>query len=149
MDPGRMGRPRPGNPAGPHRMPLDRWNQMSPEERQRELKKLPPERQKQIQERVDEFNHLPQEEQQRLRERYARFSQLSPERQDIVRRQIRRFNELDAERRRIVGQELTHLRGVPEADRRARINSEDFRTRFSLSEQQLIEDLSQILPTPK
>ena len=75
-----------GKPAGSQaRNPIDRWNQMSPEERERELAKLPPERARQIRERIRRYNQLPPREKQALREGYRKFSQLPPEKQEIVR----------------------------------------------------------------
>src|ERR1700728_3253791 len=46
------------------RNPIDRWNQMSPEERERELAKLPPERARKIRERIRRYNQLPPREKQ-------------------------------------------------------------------------------------
>ena len=55
-----------GSLAGPSkRTPLERWMQLSPEQRERALKELPPERRKVFQERMDRFNRLPKEEQER------------------------------------------------------------------------------------
>ena len=45
--------------APPARNPIDRWNRMSPEERERELAKLPPERARLIRERIRRYNQLP------------------------------------------------------------------------------------------
>lgn len=56
--------------------PLTRWNQMSPEQREKQLSKLPPERQAQIRERLGRFNALPPEERDRLQRRYERFNSL-------------------------------------------------------------------------
>ena len=67
---------------------------MTPEEREKALQKLPPERQQRIREQIQHFNSLPPGEQDRLRERYQRFSALPPETQDAMRRDMRRFREL-------------------------------------------------------
>jgi hypothetical protein len=127
---------------------IDRWNRMSPAARRRALEKLPPERQRQIRERVERFNRLPADEQDRLRERYRNFSRLPGHKQILLRRQMRAFNQAPEERRTALTRELEALRGMPEADRDARIQSEEFRSKYSLPEQQMLQDLSENLPIP-
>jgi Protein of unknown function (DUF3106) len=148
----------PGQRAGGHARPgpgrggvtpLDHWNHMSAEERERRLSKLPPERQQAIRERLERFNKLPREEQDRLRLRYERFSSLTPAQQQTVRRQIRSFNGLPAERRSEVGRELQGLRTMTPEDREARVKSDDFVNRYNANERQILNDLSTyLLPLP-
>jgi len=125
---------------------IDRWNRMSPEERERELAKLPPARARLIRQRIWRYNHMPPEEQQALRERYQTFSQLPPDRRRIVRARLEEFRQLPAARRPVVHQETERLRLLPEAQRQATMNSDEFRGRFSPQEQQIIRDLSTYLP---
>jgi hypothetical protein len=128
---------------------IDRWNRMSPEERERELAKLPPDRARMIRQRIWQYNHMPPEEQQALRERYRTFSQLPTEKQQIVRDRLREFSQLPEARQPLVHLEVKQLRVLPEAQRKARINGEEFRGRFSPQEQQIIKDLSTYLaPEP-
>jgi len=123
--------------------PIDRWNRMSPEERERQLAKLPPERARLIRERLRQYNQLPPEEKEALRENYERFSQLPPEKQEVVRRRMREFRELPQARRLAIRHEIEALRALPESERRARMNSEAFRTQFSPPEQQIIRDVTE------
>jgi hypothetical protein len=125
---------------------LDRWNRMTPDQRSRALAKLTPERRQQIQERLDRFNAMPKEEQDRMRRRYDRFSHLAPERQAIVKRQIQAFIKLPDERRPAISREFEQLRRLPADERNARMNSEEFRNRYSPREQQLLSDLSNAMP---
>jgi predicted Fe-S protein YdhL (DUF1289 family) len=127
---------------------LDRWNSMSPEQRERALQKLPPERQQQIRRRLERFNSLPKEEQDRLRSRYERFSSLPPDRQQTVRRQIRNWSQLPDERRPVVSREFDQLRRLTPEERQARIQSDEFRARFSPHEQRILSDLSDNLALP-
>ena len=142
----------PGKPATPRqaraRNPIDRWNQMSPEERERELAKLPPERASMIRERIRRYNQLPEKEKQALRDRYQRFSQLPPDKQAIVRQRMLEFRQLPLARRPAVRREVFQLRGLPEAERRARLDSEEFRSRFSPQEQQIVRDITENFPLP-
>ncbi|MFB3825504.1 MAG: DUF3106 domain-containing protein [Bryobacteraceae bacterium] len=127
--------------------PLDRWNQMSPAQRDRALAKLPPDRQKSMIQRLDEFNRLPEAEKNRLRQRYARFSQMPQEKQELLRRQMRSFNQVPPDRRRVLAREIQNLRRLSDDDRRARVASEDFRGRYSAEEQQMLQDLSEYYPS--
>ena len=141
--PARPGGPkgRPGNPA----MAVDRWNAMTPEERQKALDKLPPQRQKEILARIERFNNLPKEEQDRLRRRAERLAELSPERRQKVLKQIARFSQLSTDRRQALSHELESLRPLSESERNTRMSSEEFRGHYSADEQAMIRDLAQLL----
>jgi len=125
---------------------IDRWNRMSPAERERQLAKLPPDRARMIRQRILRYNQMNPEEQQALRERYQTFSQLPPDKQEIVRGRLREFRTLPGARRPVVHGEVEQLRLMPEAQRQARMNGDEFRNRYSPQEQQIIRDLSTYLP---
>jgi hypothetical protein len=131
------------------RTPIDQWNQMSPEERDKAMQSLPPERQKQIRRKLATFNSLPAAEKEALREHYEAFSHLSPERQELVRKQMRRFGETPPERRKTLAREFQDLRNMSPADRQDRISSEEFRNRYSPEEREMLQDLSENLSTAK
>jgi hypothetical protein len=124
---------------------LDRWNRMSPEQRQRALEKLPPERRKQLEDRLERWNQLPKEQQERLRERYERFSSLPADKQQLVRQQYNRFRQLPPERQQELNREYAQLRDLPGPQRQERLNSDEFRSRFSPEDQQILRDLSENL----
>jgi hypothetical protein len=127
------------------RFPIDRWNDMKPEQRERALAKLPPERQQKIRDQIARFNSLPEAEQQRLRERYRRLQQMPPDKQDAVRRELRQFNETPPERRRVLVREMRDLRKLSDTDRRTRMASDEYRARYSPDEQHMLEDLTDYL----
>jgi hypothetical protein len=131
------------------RTPIDQWNQMSPEERDKAIQSLPPERQKQMRQKLATFNSLPTAEKQALREHYEAFSKLSPERQDLVRRQMRKFGETPPERRKALAREFQDLRNMPAAERQERIASEEFRSKYSPEEREMLQDLSENLSNAK
>lgn len=124
---------------------LDRWNKMPPEERDRELAKLPQERARRIRQLLRRYNQMTPQEQKDLRKRYRTFSELSPEEKETVRQRLREFHALPQERRPVVHGEIDELRKLPEAQRQARMNSEEFRGRYSPQEQQIIKDLTEHL----
>jgi ABC-type Fe3+/spermidine/putrescine transport system ATPase subunit len=127
------------------RFPMDRWNAMKAEDRDRVLSKLPPDRQQKIRDQIARFNSLPESEQQRLRERYQRLQQMAPEKQDAIRRELRQFNETAPERRRALAREMRQLRGLSEGDRRARIAGDEYRNRYTPDERQMLQDLTDYL----
>jgi hypothetical protein len=123
--------------------PLERWNRLTPEQRQRVLAHMPPERRREFQQKLQQYRNLPPEERQQLRDRYQAFSQLPPEQQNHARELFRQFNSLPEDRRPIVRQEYEQLRSMSESERSARIASEAFRSRFNSAEQQMLQDLAQ------
>ncbi|MDP2999508.1 MAG: DUF3106 domain-containing protein [Bryobacterales bacterium] len=127
---------------------VERFERMTPQQRQRFLGKLPPERKQQFEDRLDRYERMTPEQRQQVREQYELFQGLPKERQDALRRAFRQFNELPAGRRRVLRREYQRLRQLAGEGRRARINSDEFRNRYNLAEQQLLDDLAKLLPPP-
>ncbi len=119
---------------------------MTPEQRERALEKLPPERQARIREQLQRFDSLPKAEQERRLRLAEMFANLPPEKQDLVRRQIKAFNELPEDRRRVVGPAFQRLRRLSDAERQAVMARPAFQNRFTPAEQQMLADLSENLP---
>lgn len=140
--------PRAGRPLGPGPAVMDRIERMTPEERRRVLDRLPPERRKLVEERLKQFSQLPPEERARLRRRLDRFAQLPPQQQEAARMLFGRFNRLPEARRNLLAGEFQRLRQMEEAGRRARINSDEFRSKYTQAEQQLLQDLSKLAAAP-
>src|SRR5437762_2823149 len=87
--------PKPGGAPGARQAAvIERWTQMSPEQRSRALAKLPPERRQRIEELLSRYQSLSPEEREQLRFRSEMFNQLPPEKQDVARRMFRQFNQL-------------------------------------------------------
>jgi hypothetical protein len=99
---------------------LQRFQQMSPQERERALSKLPPERRARIEQQLERYEKLTPAQKEFVNQRLAMLQSLPPRRQAAVR------------------QELQRLRGLPPGQRRAALNSEDERDRFSPDEMKLI-----------
>ena len=127
------------------RTPVDKFNRMTPDERQRALEKLPPERRKKIEDQLNWYNSLTPQQRRQLRSRLQAFNQLPPEKQNQTRRLFRQFGELPQERQEPVLKEFENLRVLPEAERRARINSDEFRNKYNSHEQRILGDLSGLL----
>ena len=120
---------------------IDRWNRMSPEEQQKFLAKFPPDKRKQVEAQLNRFKNLPPEE----RSRPQTFSQLPPEKQNQARRAWAQFGKLPKDRQPLLRDEFENLRTMPEAERNARINSDEFRNKYNANEQGILRDFSGVL----
>jgi Protein of unknown function (DUF3106) len=145
-------RPSPPPPKAPKKIndpgaSIAQWLlQMTPEQRERALEKFPPERQAQIRERLAKLDALPPQQQQRLIQQYQMLASLPQDKQLLVRAQIQAYNQMPQERKDVVGPELQRLRRLPEDKREARLASDDFKSKFTPSEQKMMEDISRYLP---
>jgi hypothetical protein len=126
---------------------LGTLSRMTPEQRERALSDLPQARRDQIEERIRNFQKLTPAQQSRQLEQLKRFNSLSPDRQKDVRRSMQDRSQLPDDRRKAVNQELGQITALPERDRKSYMKSEDFRSRFSPSEQKMIRNLSEVLPS--
>jgi hypothetical protein len=102
---------------------VQRFLRMSPEERQRALAQLPPERRQQIEENVGRLERLSPEQRAQLERRYQIFEKLPPGRRALVREAIMR------------------LRAMPPAQRKAVLESDDAKLRFNPEEIRLLRDV--------
>ena len=134
--------PRLNNPVGP----VQRFLSMTPEEQQRVMEKATPQVQRQLQQALDRFNSRPPAQRARLLQQYQALATLSPQQQVLVGRQIAAFNHLPEDRIKPVRQELLRLLRMPPDERSTRFVSEDFSSRYSPAEQQILKDLSGNLP---
>jgi hypothetical protein len=124
---------------------IDRWNRMSPEEQQKFLAKFPPDKRQKIADRLNHYKNLPPEE----RARPQTFSQLPPEKQNQARRAWAQFGKLPKDRQPLLRDEFENLRTMPEAQRNARINSDEFRKKYNANEQSILRDFSGVLSANK
>ena len=144
-----MGRRPPARPEraqkGP-RTPVDEFLRMPPEEQRKALDRLPPDQRERLQKRLDAFKQLPPEQRSNLGEQYRRLSELPPERQEVVRSAFKRFGNQPPERQQAMRQELRQLSGLSPEERQARLQSPEFQGNFNHHEQQIIKDMSNLLP---
>jgi hypothetical protein len=124
---------------------FERFQRMSPQQREKWLSNLPAGRKEQIEKRWENYQKLPDEDRDRLGKQLENFRQLPPERQEAMRRLSRRFHEMPDERKTMLREEMQTLRGLDEDGRRERIHSDEFRNKYSAGEKQLLEDLSRVL----
>jgi hypothetical protein len=137
--------PRLVNPASP----AARLMLAAPEERQRYLEKLPPERRERIQKQLEWFDSLPREQQQLQIRRAERFAGLSPERRLVTRQRMLDFNQLPPQRKQAIRRALVLLQDMNPRQRANRLNSPAFKMRFSEEERRILESLSENLLPPR
>lgn len=101
---------------------LQRLSQMTPEQRQKALARLPPERRVRVEEQLARLDALPPEQKANVLERYDLFQGLPRDRQGAVRA------------------ELQSLRKMTVPQRRARLNSPEFAQNFSPEEQRVLKE---------
>ncbi len=139
--------PRPEKPAPkPSKTPIDEFQKMSPEERQKALDRLPPHQRQQVEERLKNFNQLPPAQQQTLKNMYNRLNQLPPARQEVVRSAMNKFFQEPADRQQAMREELRGMAALPDQDRQARMASPEFQSKFSGKEREIVRDMSDLLP---
>ncbi len=145
---GGMNRPRPVRPERPTKAPktpIDEFQTMSPEERQKALNRLPPKQRDEFEKRLQRFNELPPEQQRVLKNMYSRLNQLPAGRQEAVRKSMNQFFETPPDRRQAMREELRGLGALPESEREAHMASPEFRSKFSPAEQEIVRDMSELV----
>jgi hypothetical protein len=125
---------------------FERLQRMSPEERQRFLSRIPPEKRLDLEKRLRQIEEIPPDVRQRLRREYDEFQQLPPERQDAIRRVLKQINDLEPRRRGQVRGAIASLRQFVPAVREERMNSRRFKNHFDEAEQRLIREAVEVLP---
>jgi hypothetical protein len=114
----------------------------TPQQRERALAKLPPERQTAIRKQLEWFDSLPKAQQDEQIRRLERFASLPPDQQVIVRLQVAALAKLPPARRQAIQRALGMLQSLPYPQRAVRMNNPAFKSRFSPEELSIIEDLS-------
>jgi Protein of unknown function (DUF3106) len=73
---------------------VQRFLQMSPEDRERALSRLTPERRQQMEQRLNRLQQLPPEQVQRLQDLYPAFTSLRPARRQAIRQEIQQLRQM-------------------------------------------------------
>lgn len=114
-------------PLGPRPEVVERFSRLSPDERKEALGRLPAARREAIERRLERWNNMTPEERSRVADSYARFQEMTPERQQEVRRLFRRFNEtFTGERRQEAHALIRKLRKADPEERKSLLNDRRF-----------------------
>jgi hypothetical protein len=131
--------------AGPRLNPANQFERliaMPPEKREQVIERLPPQQQERLRARLDQFDKLPPQQKALRLELANRYFALPPERQQAYAEQVHAFNQLVPRRKKAIVDELHTLWTLPDADRRTRLGSEDFKARYSPDELQILTEIS-------
>jgi hypothetical protein len=124
---------------------LDRLRRMTPEQRRRFLRNLPPERRRLIEQRLREVDRMSPEERSLAARRLEDFQSLPEERRMWVRRLHGVFLNMPRDRRELLRQEVQTLDDLSPEDRKTRMESEEFRNSYSPAEQRWLFELNRAL----
>lgn len=125
---------------------LMRLLQMSPDEREAALSRLPPDRRKQIEEKLENFSKRPAEQQARVLDQQKRLTALPPERQAVARQALTEYQAIDGPRKVVIAAQLARLNAMTPEQRAVLMNRPAFRGRFSDTEIQMMNNLIGIVP---
>lgn len=125
---------------------VERFNKMAPEDRQRVLKRLPEDRREELEKNRERYNKLSDEQKKRLERQYGNFAQMPREQQESVRMSFRQMSQLPVERRQALQRELRRLRMMDPGERKARIQSGEYKSAYSPEEQKILEQLNVLVP---
>jgi Protein of unknown function (DUF3106) len=147
--------PHPLQGPGPHAGDwLRRFRGVPPAEQQKmlesdpEFSKLPPDRQSRLRDRLQWFNSRTPEEQQRILDRMEVREHMTPEQKQEEKQLFQRFRGLPDDRRDTLRLELRNLSVMAPDDRQRYMGSDEFRTKFSDSERDMLNEAVN-LGTPK
>jgi len=134
----------PEAPASPQY--LDKLLKLTPEQRKKALSALPPARRANIERKLNDYQKLSPEQRAKDLDRFQRMHNLPPQKMAQVRASLKRYTELPPDRHRLVYNQIEKMKPLSAPDRRALMNSEEFRNKFTPSEQQMLEDISLVTP---
>lgn len=126
--------------------PIERLAQLTPEQRERILEQLPPERQAQVRKQLEKFDQLPQAQKDRLARQAQSLAALPPEKRRLINQGIFAINHLPEDRKPAVAKELRSLLRMSPEDRATVLDSDSFKRRYSPQEQKILSDLSNNIP---
>lgn len=131
---------------------INRHSSLSPQEQQRALEhepgfhQLAPDTQQRMRNRLTELNNMSPERRQRVIERNEALERLSPNQRQDVRGAMSDLRALPLDRRRAVSRAFRQLRSEPQQQRQSTLQSDQFRSQFSPSEQNTLNNLMRVEP---
>lgn len=125
---------------------VERFNKMSPEDRDRVVKSLPEDRRKEVEKNRERYNKLSDEQKKRLEKQYSNFAEMPAEQQQATRSAFRQLGQSPLDRRQAMQKELRRLRNMDAPARKERMESEAYKSAFSADEQKIMERLSVLVP---
>lgn len=125
-----------------HEAPLEVFQRMTLQERERAMAALPPERRKKLQKQLDAYDRLTPAQKNQL----DWFNHLPPDRQESFRKVYKKFVSEPPERQQLMRDEMSRLNALPQQERKARLASPELRSRFNKNEHQILSQMAEALP---
>lgn len=133
--------------AAPHPL-LERIDRMAPADREKFFNLIPDEGKRDaMRRRWEIWNRMPPDERERLGALIHELPNLPPQRLEAARLLFRRFSELPQDRQTAIREEVAEMRKLSPEERRARVNSDEFRNQFSDPEKRLMLDMARVFPS--
>jgi Protein of unknown function (DUF3106) len=132
---------------------LRQYGDVSPDQQRRALqndpqfRRLPAQRQQQLQQRLQDFSRRPPEQQQRILNRMETWEHLTPQQQQTARRMHSQFQQLPPERQQALKNAIQALRAMPPDARQRAIQSGRF-SQYSPQERELLNGALQLPLAP-
>lgn len=133
---------------------LRRYKDLPPEEQERALqsnpafRRLPPMQQQRLLQLLRHFSSLPPDKQLRMLNRMETWEHLTREQKQQARQIFFAMRELPPARRFLVRQAIRELRAIPPDQREREIDSDQYRTRFTDQEREMIRGISRLPLAP-
>jgi len=115
---------------------------MTPADREKEIQKLPPDRQEKVRQQLQRYDQLPAERKALLQ----RLWDLPQGRRQQVRQSMQDFQTQPPERKRVMWQQLQKVHEMEPGEREVYFDSPEFKSQYSKDEQEIMKNMSEILP---
>jgi hypothetical protein len=122
---------------------------MTPEQRERALEPLPPERQAAFRKTLEWFDSLPKEQQEMQIHRIERFDALTPEKKAEFRQLLMALDQLPGPRKTLIGRQLYLLQEMPDQQRENTLKRPQFQERFTPEELRILKGLADAWNPPQ
>ena len=133
---------------------LRHYKDLPPAQQRRELerdpqfRRLPPQRQAQLQKRLQHFANLPPQQQERVLNRMETWEHLTHDQKQQARQLFQQFKQLPPDRRQAVNRAIRGMRDLSPDQRDQLIDSDQFRSQFSPQERSVIGGASHLPLAP-
>jgi hypothetical protein len=124
---------------------LERLRRMTPAQRQRFLNNVPPERRRVLEQRLREVDRMSPEQRRLAARSLANFQNLPEERRMRVRRLYNVLLNMPQERQELLRLEVRGFDEMEHSERKARMESDEFRDKYSPMERRWLAELTKAL----
>jgi Protein of unknown function (DUF3106) len=136
------------SPTRPESRAIAELDRMSPLEREKFLRQLPPQQRKQAEEDLRAYDGLSPDQKERVWRQYEAFRALSPSKQAEIREAYDSYQRVAPARQLAIQHEIRILSRLSPPDRKQRLASATFEGKFSSGERKIIHGLLEVPADP-